>query len=330
MASPKVLLLGNIVYAHKAWNALSKDFGVVTTSATNRPEFIQECKSGKFSGVVAIYRTSPSTSITGLIDKELVEALPDTVKFVSHNGAGYDQVDVAACTQRSIQVSNTPSAVDDATADTAVFLMIGALRRFNEPMLSLRSGSWLGNSQPGHDPQKKVLGIVGFGGIGKTIARRAKAFDMKVQYYSRNRVADEEGCSYVSLNKLLETSDVVSLSVPLNEHTKHMISYPEFEKMKPGVVIINTARGPVVDEDALVKALERGKVGSAGLDVFEEEPKVHPGLLNNPKVILLPHVGTFTVETRQKMEEWALDNVRQAVEKGTLKSRVPEQANLTF
>jgi len=153
---------------------------------------------------------------------------------------------------------------------------------------------------------------------------------MNIQYYNRNELSPElsGGAKFVSFDELLETSDVLSLNLPLNKNTRHIISTAEFAKMKPDVVIVNTARGPVVDEAALVKALEEGKVRSAGLDVYEEEPKVHPGLISNPNVILLPHVGTWTYETQKAMEVFTINNVRRAVKEGKLKGLVPEQKGL--
>lgn len=263
-------------------------------------------------------------------------------------GAGYDQVDVHACTEHGIKVSNTPTAVDDATADNNMFLILGALRGFNSSMFALRRGEWKGNPAPplGHDPQGKTLGILGMGGIGRNLKKKAEVFGMKVIYHNRNRLSEEEsgGADYVEFDELLKRSDVLSTNLPLNvsetarkrkqnanskqKNTRHIISTKEFEKMKDGIVIVNTARGAVIDEAALVEALNSGKVWSAGLDVFEEEPKVHPGLIACDRAMLLPHMGTWTAETQTKMERWAIDNVRQAMEKGSLKSIVPEQKDL--
>lgn len=234
-------------------------------------------------------------------------------------GAGYDQVDVHACSARNppIRVSNVPTAVDDATADTNMFLIIGALRNFNTGMQALREGKWRGQpAMPlGHDPQGKVLGILGMGGIGRNLKKKAEAFGMKIIYHNRRKLSDEltAGAEYVSFDDLLSRSDVLSLNLPLNvsdvwslwsrgyanlekKNTRHIISTPEFAKMKDGVVVVNTARGAVMDEAALVEALDSGKVFSAGLDVFEEEPKIHPGLVGNPNVMLVPHMGTWTKE----------------------------------
>lgn len=290
-------------------------------------------------------------------------------------------MDVHACSARNppVWVSNVPTAVDDATADVNIFLILGALRNFNTGMNALREGKWRGNPAPplGHDPQGKVLGILGMGGIGRNLKKKAEAFGMKVIYHNRRKLSDEmsAGAKYVSFDELLSTSDVVSLNLPLNvsvsiflyddhlekrtrkengvcsdtnclkKHTRHIIGKAEFAKMKDGVVVVNTARGAVMDEAALVDALDSGKVFSAGLDVFEEEPRIHPGLLSNQNVILVPHMGTWTSEvsyifshkdgmklTCQKtmlaMEEWTIGNIRMALEVGKLKSPVPEQADL--
>ena len=190
------------------------------------------------------------------------------------------------------------------------------------------------------------------GGIGRNLMKKAAAFGMETQYYNRSKLSDElsGGAKYVSFDELLATSDVLSLNLPLNVrppivrsclarrggrvltmsqlHTHHIISTKEFEKMKDGIIIVNTARGAVMDEAALVTALGSGKVWSCGLDVFEDEPNIHEGLLKNPNVMLLPHMGTYTVETQRKMELWCIENVRCALETGRLKSPVNEQKNI--
>lgn len=266
-------------------------------------------------------------------------------------GAGYDQVDVHACSLRNppVLVSNVPTAVDDATADVNMFLIVGALRNFNTGMLALREGKWRGKPLPalGHDPEGKILGVLGMGGIGRNLKRKAEAFGMRVIYHNRRKLDEEVsgGAEYVGFEELLGKSDVISLNLPLNvgflcpvvslsgmltrqKNTRHIISKNEFAKMKDGVVVVNTARGAVMDEEALVQALDSGKVYSAGLDVFEEEPKIHPGLVRNPNVMLVPHMGTWTVETQASMEEWAIGNVRSGLTTGKMKSPVPEQADL--
>ncbi|MCJ1461520.1 hypothetical protein MMC07_000117 [Pseudocyphellaria aurata] len=335
---PKVLLLGEIEHspAQDAYESLSSLATLVQPSATNRDDFLEECRSGALDGVKVIYRTFNSVGVTGKIDGEVVGALGKEglqVGYLCHNGAGYDQIDVAACTSAGIHVSNVPTAVNAATADTAIFLLLGALRSFNAPLSALRQGSWRGNPPPplGHDPEDKLLGIVGMGGIGRDLKRRAEALGMKVQYHNRKELDAKlaGGARYVGFEELLRTSDVISLNLPLNPATHHLISDAEFSKMKYGVVIINTARGAVIDEVALVAAIDSGKVFSCGLDVYEDEPEVHPGLVGNEKVMLLPHMGTWTVETQTKMELWNISNVRAALETGQLRSPVPEQAHMS-
>ncbi|KAK7511391.1 glyoxylate reductase [Phyllosticta citriasiana] len=335
VGKPKALLLGNIDHEKKTWEALSSIAELVTPKATNRADFIAECKSGALDGTVAAYRTFGSISITGMVDEELVSVLPASLKFLAHCGAGYDQVNVAACTAHGIRVANVPSIADDATADTNMFLILGALRGFNASMLNLRAGQWRGSpTLPplGHDPEGKVLGILGMGGIGRNLKKKADAFGMKVIYHNRRKLSEElaGGAEYVSFDDLLSRSDVVSLNLPLNKNTRHIISDAQFAQMKRGAVLINTARGAVVDEAALVRALDEGRIWSAGLDVYEEEPKIHPGLVANPHVMLLPHMGTWTFETQAAMEKWTIDNVRAAIERGSMNCIVPEQEGESF
>ncbi|ATY62261.1 glyoxylate reductase [Cordyceps militaris] len=327
MATEKArfLLLGSLELAHDALASVAEIGGMIQPTATNRAEFLTECQSEAFSGIEAIFRTYGSARITGLFDEELVSALPKSCRFVCHKGAGYDQIDVAACRAHNIRVSNTPTAVDDATADITLFLLLGALRNLNAGMQALRAGTFRGrpDSLPalGHDPQGKVLGILGMGGIGRNVAAKARVFGMRVRYHNRRRLApaEEDGAEYVDFATLLAESD---------PNTRHIISTKEFGMMKRGIVVVNTARGAVMDEAALVEALDAGIVSSAGLDVFEKEPEVHPGLLANDRVMLVPHMGTWTEETETKMEEWALDNVRLALQEGRLKSIVPEQKDM--
>lgn len=199
--------------------------------------------------------------------------------------------------------------MDGATADTAILLMLGALRLANVSMTALRQGQWGSAPLPmAHDPQGKTLGILGMGNIGRAIASRARAFGMTIQYHNRSRLAPEPeaGAAYVDFDTLLRTSDVLSLSLNLTKDTVHIIGKEELRKMKRGVTIVNTARGKLIDEAALVEALEDGdRIWSVGLDVFEEEPKVHPGLAKCERAFLLPHVGTMTMETTVRtMLKW--------------------------
>lgn len=250
------------------------------------------------------------------------------MKFITHNGAGYDNIDVPACNDRGIQISSTPIAVNDATADIALLLMLGALRRIHVPLTAVRGGDWRGKSFAlGHDPKGKVLGILGMGGIGRAVAQRARAFGMEIQYHNRSELSGDlaGGARYVDFETLLKTSDVLSLNLALNPSTRHIIGEKEFGAMKEGVVVVNTARGPIIDEAALVKALKDGKVYSAGLDVFEEEPKIHPELVSDERVVLLPHIGTATWETQKEMELLVLENLKSAVQGNGLVTQIPEQ-----
>jgi glyoxylate reductase len=231
--------------------------------------------------VIGIYRHNDSVATVGLFDKELINALPSSVKYICHNGAGYDQsklasrakailflkipVDVAAATARGIEVSHTPAAVDDATATVGAYLAISALRQFYRAEQNVRNGRWKSGLEPASDPEGKTVGIIGMGGIGSALARRLLAFDMKVIYHNRNPIKPEPNfpCTYVAnVDDLLAQSDVVSLNLPLNEKTKGSFGKAQFDKMKQGSVLINTARGAVVDEEAFIAALESGKVSS--------------------------------------------------------------------
>ncbi|KAH8803283.1 D-isomer specific 2-hydroxyacid dehydrogenase [Xylogone sp. PMI_703] len=329
MSKPAVLLIDRVAHVQKEWEDCAEFATLKVFKGKTRQEFFEALQNGSYDDVVALYRSNDSTSLTGPFDEELVTKLPKSLKYICHNGAGYDNIDVSACTAKGIQVSSTPVAVNAATADVALFLLLGALRRVHKPYAAIRAGQWRGSSfQLGYDPQEKALGILGMGGIGREVANRARAFGMKIQYHNRSRLSPdlEKDAKYVSFDELIATSDVLSLNLSLNKNTAGIIGKKEFEKMKDGVIIINTARGKLIDENALVAALDSGKVFSAGLDVYEEEPKVHEGLLNNPNVVLLPHIGTATKETQRHMELLVLENLRSAVLKGELVTPVPEQA----
>ncbi|WVQ85769.1 hypothetical protein IAT38_007936 [Cryptococcus sp. DSM 104549] len=335
LGKPKVLFLDAIKLAKPQFNAFTKVATVVPNTSTSREEFLEDLKT-KYPDVTGIYRhfkASESIRVTGRFDEELVSRLPKSLKFIAHNGAGYDQIDIPSCSSHSIQVSNVPTAVDGATADTAMFLLLGALRNFSRALAHARAGTFNSQLPLSHDPAGKVLGIVGMGGIGSALARRAAPFGMTVQYHNRRRVSAEKereiGARYVeSLDELLATSDVVSLNLPLTAGTKHLISDAAFAKMKPTAVLVNTARGPIVDEAALVRALETGEIAGCGLDVYEDEPRITPELLEHPNALCLPHVGTVTVETQTEMEAVCLRNLEHGLQTGKLAFTVPEQADL--
>ncbi len=252
--------------------------------------------------------------LTEKIDSELLAAAP-RLRIVSTVSVGYDHIDVAACTQRGVMVTNTPGVLDETTADLAWALLMAIARRVVEGDAWMRTGTWPGwelDQLLGGDVYGKTLGVIGFGRIGRGVARRALGFQMKVLYRNRTRVPleleRELRAEFVDLDRLLRDSDFVTLHVPLSAETRTLISSAAFEKMKRTAYLINTARGPVVDEAALVQALEEKKIAGAALDVYENEPRVHPALLSRRDVILAPHIGSATIETRTKMAVMAATN----------------------
>lgn len=325
---PKILLVGEIVHAQKEWEGLSDIAELVVAESKTRDEFLADLAT-KYSDITAIYRTLHSVRTTGRFDDALASKLPASLKYVGHFGAGYDQIDVNALTARGVQVSNTPNAVVPGTADTNIFLVLGALRNFAYGQQQLRAGKWVEGVELGHDPQGKVLGIVGMGGIGQAVRDRAVPLGFaKIVYYNRRRLPEdlEKDSEYrASLDALLAEADVISINVPLNAHTHHLINKASIAKMKRGVVIVNTARGPVIHEQDLVDGLVSGQIGAVGLDVFEDEPRVHPGLVDHPRTLLLPHMGTHSYESRFDMENLVIKNLRAGLTTGRLITLVPEQ-----
>jgi len=242
------------------------------------------------------------------------------LRVVANCGAGYDHIDVAACTRRGIVVTNTPDVVSDATADMAFALLLSVARRVVEGQCYICQGQWRKWEWGllwGTEVHHKTLGLYGFGRIGQAMARRARGFSMRVLYHARRRAPEalerELGAEFVERETLLRESDFLSLHVPLSPGTRHLIGAPELAQMKPTAFLINTARGPVVDEKALAKALEEGTLAGAGLDVFEQEPSAQPELLRLTNVVLTPHIGTATGETRLKMASLAAHNLLEAL-----------------
>ncbi|MDQ3383231.1 MAG: D-glycerate dehydrogenase [Actinomycetota bacterium] len=255
------------------------------------------------------------TLLTERIDAELLDAAGNQLQVVANVAVGYDNVDVDACTDRGVVVTNTPDVLTEATADIAFALVLMATRRLGEAERVIRSGTpwqWGMFYLLGSGLQGKTLGVLGMGAIGQATARRARAFGMEVVYHSRSNcdpaVAAELGARRLELEELLRTADVVSLHCPYGEATHHLIGAEQLALMKGTAYLVNTARGPIVDEAALVEALRSGRIAGAGLDVFEDEPSVHEGLLGLDNVVLLPHLGSATIETRTAMAVLAADN----------------------
>ncbi len=253
--------------------------------------------------------------LTDTIDGEIMDANPN-LKIIANYAVGFNNIDIDAATQRKIPITNTPGALTETSADMAFTLLMATARRVVEGDKFIRTGKWTGWGPLqflGSDIFGATLGIVGLGRIGKAVAKRAKGFDMKVIYWNRTRLSESEeqklGLVYASFEEILKKSDYVSLNVAYNEHTFHLMSDNEFNLMKETAIVINTARGPVIDEKALVRALQAKKIAGAGLDVFEEEPKVRPELLEMDNCVLLPHLASATIETRTKMAMIAIDNL---------------------
>jgi len=253
--------------------------------------------------------------LTDSVDEELLEKAP-RLKVISNLAVGYNNIDVAAATRRGIMVTNTPGVLTEATAELTFGLILAVARRICDLDRRNRDGEWRFWSPflfLSREVSGKRLGIVGLGRIGKAVAKRAQAFNMTVLYHNRRRLPPEEeeklGVSYRSLEGLLSESDFVSLHVPLTEETKGMIGERELRLMKKTAYLINTARGTVVDERALFRALKEGWIEGAGLDVYEHEPFMTPGLAELRNVVLTPHVGSATYETRWKMAQLAADNL---------------------
>ncbi|RCK61011.1 Glyoxylate reductase 1 [Candida viswanathii] len=333
----KVLRTSPFSLSESKWNELRKIADVIDCESTNRDEFIRDLQT-KYADITNIARDFDSLAITGRLDAEIAKHVPSTLKTISHCGAGYDQIDVAPFTEIGVQVSNVTDPVAGPTADTAVFLVLGAMRRFVDGHKALIAGQWPKAAAEGrnvidmaHSPQGKTLAILGMGGIGRAIRDRLTPFGFdKIIYYNRNRLSPEleKNAQYVSLDELYRTADVIVIGIPLNANTRHMINKESIGKMKDGVVLVNIARGAIIDEAVLPEMIKSGKIGAFGSDVFEHEPEVSPELYNLPNVVSLPHLGTHSIEASRNMEEWVVENIESFIKTGKVKTIVPEQKGL--
>ena len=250
------------------------------------------------------------------MDKEVIEAGKGSLKIIANYGVGYNNVDVEYATQCGIVVTNTPDPVVEPTAELALALMLAAARRISECDRKMRIPDglkWGLMHNLGQSLSGKTLGIIGMGRIGQALARRALACGLKIVYYNRTRLIPELENLYhtrrLELDELLGTSDVISLNTPLTDETHHLINQDRLKQMKPTAILINTSRGPVIDEAALVTALKNGTIASAGLDVFEFEPHINPELFKLDNVVLAPHNGTGTVDARNEMSRFVSQNI---------------------
>ncbi len=255
------------------------------------------------------------------MDGEVMDAAGPQLKVIANFAVGYDNIDIDAARKRSVHVTNTPGVLTEATADLTWTLILSAARRAGEAERFLRAGAW-----EGWGPQQllgvsiygKTLGIFGMGRIGRAVAQRARGFDMQVCYHDANRldaeVEAELNATFVDKETLLAQADVLSIHCPLTPQTRHAFTLAEFQHMKPTAVVVNTARGPVIKEDDLCTALEKGIIFAAGLDVYEREPEVHHALMGQERAVLLPHLGSATIETRDAMARLAAKNIVAALQ----------------
>ena len=257
-------------------------------------------------------------TVTDTVDAQLIDACGDSLKLIANFGAGTNHIDVAHAHAKGITVTNTPGVLTEDTADLAMAMILALPRRLVEGDRLTRAGKfdgWTPTSMLGHRVRGKALGIVGMGRIGQAVARRAHAFGLKVHYHNRRRVPgaieDSLGATYHdTLEGLMEASDIVSVNCPLTPATHHLINAQALRALGPEGYIVNTSRGEVIDEAALAEALEMGLIAGAGLDVYEDEPAVNPRLLTLPNVILAPHIGSATHESRREMGEKVIINIR--------------------
>lgn len=245
-----------------------------------------------------------------IVDKEIID-VGTKLKLISNYGVGYNNIDVQYAREKGVTVTNTPRSVNNPTAELAMALMLSAARRVSECNFRIRKekeSMWGTMKNLGFSLEGKTLGIIGMGNIGRNVARKAEAFGMNVIYY--NRRTEVAGYQRTDLDTLLQTSDFISLHTPLTAETRHLIDIREFSLMKPTAILVNTARGAVINEKALVEALRNRAIAGAALDVFEEEPHITEALYEFDNVVLTPHIGTGTIDTRIAMAEEALANIR--------------------
>jgi glyoxylate reductase len=307
MASAKPLLYVSRVLPDSVMAAIRERFTLIREPLDVSPAR-SALQSGLSESVAAI------VTLTDRLDADVLAAAP-RLKIVANYAVGYNNIDVDAARQQGIVVTNTPDVLTDATADLTWALILATARRVIEGDRLVRSGQWTGWTPTqllGTAVAGRTLGIIGMGRIGQAVARRAAGFRMKVCYCSRRRAdspSDAVACEFLPLQALLAGSDIVTLHVPLTQETRHLIGAQELAKMRRTAILINTARGPIVDESALVAALSNGAISGAGLDVFEEEPRLHPRLATMPQVVLLPHLGSATMEARVEMGMTCVRNI---------------------
>ena len=267
------------------------------------------------------------SALTDKLDKDTINKLPQSIKILSNFAVGYGNIDIQAAKKRNIVVTNTPEVLTDATAEIGILLILGACRRASEGIIASRESNWKWSSDYliGKQLTGSRLGILGMGRIGKKIAKIAKSLGMVIHYHNRSKMSHEkeDGAIYhKELKSLLSVSDILSVCCPASEETKNLINKDTLEYLPKGAVVTNVARGDIVDDEALIDALERRKVYAVGLDVYQGEPNLNPGYLKHKSAFILPHLGSATKETRTAMANLAIDNLEEFFKSGSCKNKV--------
>ena len=300
-------------YAKKIFNVQFNDQDKLLT----KEEIIH--KSNDCDGILS--------SITDKFDANIISKLSDKVKIISNFAVGYGNIDIEAAKKKNIVVTNTPDILTDATAEIAILVLLGAARRAKEGIEWAKKKNWTWSSDflLGKQLTDARLGILGMGRIGRAVADRARAFGMKIHYYNRTRLdknLEKDAVYHKSLESLLSVSDFFSINCPSTEETKHIINSKTLKYFPEGAVISNSARGDMIDDDAMVSALKTGKIFSLGIDVYNGEPNIHPEYLNLPNVFVLPHLGSSTMKTRIGMGNLAVQNIEEFFKTGKCSNKV--------
>jgi len=267
------------------------------------------------------------SSLTEKFDNNLISKLPKSIKIISNFAVGFGNIDIEAAKKKNIIVTNTPDVLTDATAEIAILILLAAARRAKEGILwaNKKNWRWSADFLMGKQLTGERLGILGMGRIGRAVAERARAFGMKIHYYNRSRLdkdLEKDAVYHKTLESLLSVSDFFSINCPATKETKNIINKKTIKYFPDGAVISNSARGDMIDDDAMVEALKNGKISSLGLDVYNGEPNIHPEYLNLPNVFVLPHLGSATEKTRTSMANLAIQNLEDFFKTGKSKNKV--------
>ena len=300
-------------YAQKVFNTKLNEKDKLLT----KDEIIQ--KSNDCDGILS--------SITDKFDENLILKLPNKIKIISNFAVGYGNIDIVAASKKNIIVTNTPDVLTDATAEIAILILLGAARRAKEGMEWAKNKNWKWSSDflIGKQLTGSRLGILGMGRIGRAVADRARSFGMKIHYHNRSRLnkdLEKDSIYHKSLESLLSVSDFFSINCPATKETKHIINNETIKYFPDGAVVSNSARGDMIDDDAMVSALKSGKIFSLGIDVYNGEPNIHSEYLNLPNVFVLPHLGSSTMKTRTSMADLAIKNLEEFFKTGKCKNQV--------